>query len=154
MTIRGNPVRAPALAPVPQEYTKPAHGGLLRAPWQRGQTGNPGGRNGTYWETVKLARDASPEAMQKLIALMSSDDERVASVAANGVLDRAWGKPKDYDPKEATNSGLRFDIAALSPEERSVLLAIIRRGAVKQATGDDDTNVTTLAAAATETRPA
>ena len=31
---------------------------------------------------------------------MSSDDERVASVAANGALDRAWGKPKDYDPRK------------------------------------------------------
>jgi hypothetical protein len=74
--------------------------------------------------------------MRQLIARMDSKDDRVAVVAIQAILDRAWGKPKDYDPKEAANAGLRFDIDALTPEERSVLLAIIRRGAVRQADAD------------------
>ena len=39
-------------------------------------------------------RDASPAAAKRLIDLIDSTDERVAIVAAEKVLERAWGSPK------------------------------------------------------------
>jgi hypothetical protein len=69
----------------------PRHGhGLLR-PIQKGEVRNTGGRGGEYRETVQLARQHSVAAMQKLIEKMDSPDERVALIAQQAVLERAWG---------------------------------------------------------------
>jgi hypothetical protein len=61
--------------------------------WRPGQSGNPSGHNGEYGQAMKLARQAAPRAVQRLIELMDSEDERVAAVACNSILDRAFGKP-------------------------------------------------------------
>lgn len=112
----------------------PRHGGGMLRPWKPGQAGNPAGRRGDeYDETVRLARTASPDAMRKLIAKMDSDDERVATIAIQGVLDRAFGKPKEYDPNAAREAGASLDVANLTPAELEMILAITRRGAVQQA---------------------
>ena len=47
----------------------------------------------SYGQAVRLARQAAPYAVHRLIALMDSVDERVAVVACNSILDRAFGKP-------------------------------------------------------------
>lgn len=61
--------------------------------WRPGQSGNPSGHSGDYGEAMRLARQAAPDAVRRLIELMGSDDERVAAVACNAILDRAYGKP-------------------------------------------------------------
>lgn len=66
--------------------------------WQPGQSGNPSGHSGEYGEAMRLARQAAPDAVRRLTELMQSEDERVAAVACNAILDRAFGKPKEYDP--------------------------------------------------------
>lgn len=128
----GQAVKAPA--EVPQDLRKPAHGyGMLRAPWKKGEAGNPSGRIGEYQKTISLARQHSVQAMEKLVEKMDSEDERVAIVAAQAVLERAWGKPKDPDPKELQGSGLRLDFTKLSREELQLLLKITHSGAVQPA---------------------
>ena len=92
--------------------------------------------------------------MRKLIAKTDSNDDRVALVAMQAILDRAWGKPRDYDPKSAQAGALRIDVGKLTSEQRQLLLSMIRRGGVKQAASADDTDITTVDATATETRPA
>lgn len=83
-----------------------------------GQSGNPGGRTREFAECQRLARKASPEAMQRLIALMSNDDPRISGWAADKVLERAWGKPKEYDPKaEQSPTALAFDPSRLTPQQ-------------------------------------
>jgi hypothetical protein len=37
-----------------------------------------------------------------MIALMDSEDERVALMAADKVFERAWGKPREYNPEQET----------------------------------------------------
>jgi hypothetical protein len=45
-----------------------------------------------------MARQASPEAMERLIHIMRhSRDERAALLASEKILERAWGKPKAED---------------------------------------------------------
>ena len=61
--------------------------------WKPGQSGNPSGNSGEYGQAVRLARQAASYAVQRLIQLMDSEDERVAAVACNSILDRAFGKP-------------------------------------------------------------
>jgi hypothetical protein len=88
-------VGSPPPAPKAKRRLPPA---LAANVWQPGQSGNPAGHSGLYGEAVSLARQAAPTAVRRLIELMASEDERVASVAANAILDRAFGKPRDYDP--------------------------------------------------------
>jgi hypothetical protein len=45
--------------------------------------------------SLELLREASPEATQRLIALLRSPDDRVSAVAAAQILDRALGKPSE-----------------------------------------------------------
>lgn len=59
--------------------------------FQRGKSGNPGGR--PVNEIKKLARDNAPLAIQKILAMLASPDERLAFQAAQEILNRAWGKP-------------------------------------------------------------
>jgi hypothetical protein len=86
--------------------------------WRPGQSGNPAGHSGLYGEAVSLARQAAPAAVRRLIELMGSADERVASVAANAILDRAFGKPRDYDPTaEGASPKSTFDPRRYSAEQ-------------------------------------
>jgi len=41
-----------------------------------------------------LARKHAPQAYERIVALLDSDDDRVALAAARELLDRAYGKPK------------------------------------------------------------
>jgi hypothetical protein len=67
--------------------------------WKPGQSGNPGGFGGEYQRCLRLCRDASYEAAEEIIRLRrESDDDRIRYMAATWIYERAWGKPKDYDP--------------------------------------------------------
>ena len=71
--------------------------------WKPGQSGNPGGQTVEYGQVIGLARSLSVRAMERLGELMESPDERVATVACNAILDRAFGKPqphRDQEPDE------------------------------------------------------
>ena len=61
--------------------------------FQKGQSGNPGGRPKEDAEVKALARAAGPEAIEKLVALMRGDESRTALAAAQALLDRGYGKP-------------------------------------------------------------
>jgi hypothetical protein len=71
--------------------------------------------SGTYGEAVKLARAAAPKALDRLIELIDSADERVAVVASNAVLDRAFGKPKIVEEEKDT---ITARLANMTREER------------------------------------
>jgi hypothetical protein len=83
--------------------------------WKPAQSGNPTGYSGAYGEVTRLARQASPYAIQRLIALMDSEDERVAAVACNAILDRAFGKPRVQTEEK---DSLEARIANMTRKER------------------------------------
>ena len=72
---------------------------FLERQWKPGQSGNPSGHAAEYGEVVRLARQLSVRAMKRLGELIESADERVAAVAANSVLDRAYGKSEVRRPE-------------------------------------------------------
>jgi hypothetical protein len=61
--------------------------------WQKGQSGNPGGRPKVAAAVLELARHHGPDAIARLIELMHSQKETVAIRAAEALLDRAYGRP-------------------------------------------------------------
>jgi Family of unknown function (DUF5681) len=67
-------------------------------PFQKGQSGNPGGRPREIAEVKVLARSHMPAAIEVLVSIMknvkASDAARVS--AATALLDRGYGKPQQH----------------------------------------------------------
>ena len=59
--------------------------------------GNPGGRPKELRDVIELARLHTTDAIETLAAAMNSDSApwAVRISAANAILDRGWGKPKE-----------------------------------------------------------
>ena len=63
--------------------------------FQKGHSGNAGGRPKDEHRVADLARSYTTEAIDTLVALMrTGKDERVRGTAAQALLDRGWGKAK------------------------------------------------------------
>ena len=121
---------------------KPLPAALAANLWKPGQSGNPGGKGGTYYEMMRLARQFTPQATQILIDIASDPGEEARSrIVAIGMLyDRAWGKPKDYDPKtdEAATRKPVFDPSLYSAEQLAQIEASLRMvAATQQAEADN-----------------
>jgi hypothetical protein len=99
----------------------------------------------------RLAREFTPEATKYLIEIAAdkNEDSRNRIVAMSMLLDRAWGKPKEYDPLSEPQETGRFDPALLTPEQREVVhqAMLLIKGAtaeaepsraVREASGSDD----------------
>lgn len=61
--------------------------------FEKGQSGNPGGRPKESAAVKALARQHSEKAVMRLVGLIDSANEATALAAANAILDRAIGKP-------------------------------------------------------------
>jgi hypothetical protein len=92
--------------------------------WKPGQSGNPGGRTAAYNEAMRICREASPEAARKMVGLMDSEDPRVAYMATNTVLERAWGKPKEFEPN-AEREPSALDFSRLNREQRQQMRELL-----------------------------
>jgi len=86
-----------------------------------------------FAEVQKIYRECSPAAAREMCRLaLEAEDERVRSVCAGMVMDRAWGRPREYDPNaEAPKQAPPFDPSLYSIEElrrmQEVMLMIAQR---------------------------
>jgi hypothetical protein len=100
-----------------------------------GVSGCPGGKGGAFFEAQKICRDASPQAARVMIELLGSPDDRVRLMAAREISERAWGRPKDFDPAREPSQRTAFDPRQYSAQElvliEQALLLMLRpkRGA-------------------------
>lgn len=63
-------------------------------PFEKGKSGNPGGRPKGYKDVVDLARKEGPASIKKLAYLRdNAETEAVQKAAADSLLDRGFGKP-------------------------------------------------------------
>ncbi len=61
-------------------------------PFEKGQSGNPGGRPKENDEVRRLAREFTEEAMNRLAFWMRSENAKASVSASATLLDRGWGK--------------------------------------------------------------
>lgn len=64
--------------------------------WKMGRSPNPGGwpaKTLDLIEVERLAREASPMAIERLTYWMMSNDPSASVRACQIILDRAWGRP-------------------------------------------------------------
>jgi hypothetical protein len=102
------------------------NGGQIR-PFRKGEGQVPGFRKpSNYVETLHLARKSSPEAMRTLIRALQNPDQRVAVVAANSILERAWGKVKEA--KEEPQPEAHVDLSQLTAAELAILAKLVDSG--------------------------
>ena len=92
-------------------------------PFQKGVSGNPGGRPRVLADVQELARQKSPEAISTLVAIMNNEKAPPAArvAAANALLDRGYGKPTQPISQTLAN----IDPSTMSDAE---LAAIVRGG--------------------------
>lgn len=95
-------------------------------PWQPGVSANPGGKGGLYHEMQRLAREFTPEGTRYLIEIASNADEdtRNRIVAMSMLFDRAWGKPKEFDPN-AEKPAAAVDVSRLTADQRQQLRELL-----------------------------
>ena len=65
-------------------------------PFEPGKSGCPGGpgkRSDQERLVQRLAREHTVRALNRLVAIIDSENEKAAVAACNAVLDRGWGKP-------------------------------------------------------------
>jgi hypothetical protein len=99
--------------------------------------GSPGDRERAiklFAEVQKIYRECSPAAASEICRLaLEAEDERVRSVCAGMVVERAWGKPREYDPAaEQPQQKPTFDPSLYTTEELEQLHAAIRLMARRQ----------------------
>jgi hypothetical protein len=93
--------------------------GLVRRP------SNPSGQTAEYGDVIRLAQSLSLRAIERLAELIESEDERVAAVACNAILDRAFGKPQPHRPEQ---DSIAERLALMTPDERAAnAVALVAR---------------------------
>ena len=91
--------------------------------WQKGQSGNPGGRPKEVGHVKELAREYTVEAIQTLAKIMRDGKAPHAARgrASEALLDRGWGKAE-----ATTTVNLNRDVRDLSRAE--ILEALAAQG--------------------------
>ena len=61
--------------------------------FQKGQSGNPGGRSKLPADIREAFKAKAPQALEVLTRCLQSGDDRIAMMAAQAILDRGYGRP-------------------------------------------------------------
>jgi hypothetical protein len=95
-------------------------------PFPKGVSGNPGGKPKVAGEVRALLEGNTLKAAEKLIAMLNDSDTKIALAAANGILDRVLGKPRQAVEVESR------------PSVNAVLAAFLTRRDAESEPGDEE----------------
>lgn len=88
--------------------------------FQKGKSGNPGGRPRALASVMHEARRYTPEALKTLVKLMrSAESETVRLNATEALLSRGWGRP--VQALQVDGRFLTKKLSDMTPEELKAL---------------------------------
>lgn len=99
-------------------------------PFQKGKSGNPGGRPKKTPELVEvenLCKQLSPRAVERLAEWMEDDNPRASVAAAQSILERAFGKPRQPIEHAGEIDHKVIPVKQLEPEDRAKLRAFLEQ---------------------------
>ena len=100
--------------------------------WKPGTSGNPGGRPKEDPEMKAILKAACPRAAAKLVELLDCVNPKIVLSAANSILDRIYGRPKEsVDMNVSQDDNINLQI-------RGVLLEELKKKKKKQQDNNDD----------------
>lgn len=70
-------------------------------PFEKGKSGNPGGRPKDVGPIKELAKQHTQAAMDALVSALEDDNGRTRVAAAEAILDRGYGKPTQHHELDA-----------------------------------------------------
>lgn len=89
---------------------------LVGRPFVKGQSGNPSGRTKRDRKIAVLARSHGPDAIRRLAEIMlTSKDERAVIAAAQVLLERGYGKPRQDVTLSGDEDGPPIKLQGLGP---------------------------------------
>ena len=83
---------------------------MSRKLFEKGKSGNPGGRPKEALQFSTLARKHCPEAFQVLVDTLKSKNERHRIMAAEAILDRGYGKTTHLRLDQPQDVKTRFTV--------------------------------------------
>ena len=76
--------------------------------FQKGQSGNPGGRPKVPADIREAFKARAPQALEVLTRCLQSDDDRIAMMAAQAILDRGYGRPTQSIDANINDDPVRY----------------------------------------------
>src|SRR6476659_7431097 len=76
--------------------------------FQRGRSGNPGGRPKLPADIREAFKAKAPQALEVLTRCLQSGDDRIAMMAAQAILDRGYGKPMQSIDANINDDPVRY----------------------------------------------
>ena len=92
--------------------------------FEKGKSGNPGGRPKLPEGVRELAQTKAPEAFMRICDLINDNDQRIALSACSVVLERAYGRPATERPTIALDMPEIKNTENLLQAMGKVLLAV------------------------------
>lgn len=88
--------------------------------FQKGRSGNPGGRPREVGEVRDLARRYTPQAIEALQSIMNEQQAPASArvAAAEALLNRGWGRPTAVLANDDDTGPVQFVVSWAEPQSR------------------------------------
>lgn len=118
MDMQGDSARDAEATPQNNPVTTKKPGGATGKGFKPGQSGNPGGRPPIPADIRIKAAKFTGRALERIVELIESSDERVAFMASKELLDRVHGRTAPIADDNGKDGRVTINIVKLAADEK------------------------------------